>query len=350
MKPTFIRMSLLLVLPALLAAGLLGCMKRKETITVARDGGVTMRVECETDAGDEFTNGDAMPSEEDGWTVKQWTVTERNDATGEIKEHYQLAAEKTFPPRARLADRFAPAKDNHAELYLQFPTTLKMEERPDGTYHHFRRVYPVRREWGRLEAVRKEIFKPVDERVHDKKVEEMTQEDRLLVLKALVRYEAAKMTTFARSAFLEVSPDAPQDGWLKVYAALQTVERESDYDRLASLLASPEEEDRTQALEAEAAAFESRTMGRMSAALADACGYSERQVARFTERYHYHKQYQEISEDLGDESFEITVEMPGEIVGTNADEVEGNQARWKFDAQVLRDRDFDSMVTSRVAK
>jgi hypothetical protein len=347
---TFHRTTLWLVLASVVVTGLTGCMKRRETITVAPDGGVTVQVKYETDSRDEFTNGDAMPSAEEGWNLQQWTATERNDNTGETKEHYQLEAEKSFAPGARLPDSFASHNAADADLYLQFPTTLQMEKRPDGTYYHFCRIYPVRSEWGRLEAIQKQIFEASADGLDKKKAEELTAADRLNLVKASVLFEVVKMTSFAREAFLETSPQAPQDHWLKLYTALHELAGAVDYTRLADLLATPDNDQRTAAIEAEGKTYEAQAMDRMTATLASACGYSPAQVAEFMDHYQCHKRYHEISEDLGDEHFEITVEMPGEIVAANADKQDGHSAAWEFDGKVLRDRSQELMVTSRVAK
>jgi hypothetical protein len=43
--------------------------------------------------------------------------------------------------------------------------------------------------------------------------------------------------------------------------------------------------------------------------------------------------------DLGDESFQVTVALPGTIVAGNFDALIDGRARWKFDFDALRDRD-----------
>jgi hypothetical protein len=52
--------------------------------------------------------------------------------------------------------------------------------------------------------------------------------------------------------------------------------------------------------------------------------------------------------DLSDESFEVTVHMPGLIVGGNADQASGATATWKFEGNSLQDRERVLRVVSVV--
>ena len=352
MRPTLIRTTLCLGLPVLVIVSLLGCVKREETIKVARDGGVTIRVEYhDADSLAELHEGDAAPSEEGGWTVREWSAPTGND-NGKPVEEYGLAAEKSFPPGTPLAGSFARPGDEDAGLYLAFPTGLTIERRPDGIYYHFYRAYPKRPNWARLDAKSKESCEGIDEHVGERDVDEWTADDWLFVLKRLIPLEAAKMATFARSALRDAAPEAPQDAWLRVRAALRAMEKEMDYNRLVDALTSAEDdEEQVRVIEAEAETVEAEAMDRMTSALEEVVGRDTRLTEEFAERYEWHKRYQEISEDLSDEGFEITIEMPGEIVAANADKLEGNRATWEFDGEDLRDHgldEFELMVTSRV--
>ena len=158
------------------------------------------------------------------------------------------------------------------------------------------------------------------------------------------------MLTFARAAFLEVSPDAPQDGWLEVHAAVQAFKGELDTERIARLMEIEDEQERDEALEAEAERWEERTMERLKDAVRDHCGYGGRQLSDFLHRYERKRRFFEITGDLGDDGFEITVVLPGTITGSNADATEGNRATWKFSGQRFRDRDVELMASSRIPR
>ena len=53
-------------------------------------------------------------------------------------------------------------------------------------------------------------------------------------------------------------------------------------------------------------------------------------------------------EDLADDAFKIAVTMPGAIVGHNGDRIEKGAVVWEFTGEMLRDREIELMVTSRV--
>jgi hypothetical protein len=128
-----------------------------------------------------------------------------------------------------------------------------------------------------------------------------------------------------------------------VLEALQDV----NWVRISKILAqaSPEKD---AALDREAARFEKSTLERLTMGLADHCGYDEDTCRAFMERYKRHARFYEITEDLCAEGFKVTVRMPGEIVGTNAEEVDGNSVTWSFNGKMLRDRSLELMVSSRI--
>ncbi len=86
----------------------------------------------------------------------------------------------------------------------------------------------------------------------------------------------------------------------------------------------------------------------MHGVLRDSGAYSPGQLNRFIHLFHEEQRRHEITHDLSDERFTVRVEMPGTIVGHNADGANGNVVTWTFEGTMLRDRDVDLMVTSRV--
>ena len=123
---------------ALTLAAFAGCVERDEEIVIAPDGSVVMTL---THKGDEenILGSDAMPSAASGWEVTRSTEKE-NDKT-----RYVLKSERRFAAGEQLPRTFAAAGDPDVDLYLDFPTTLRIEKRADGTYYYFRRVYTPRR-------------------------------------------------------------------------------------------------------------------------------------------------------------------------------------------------------------
>ena len=68
----------------------------------------------------------------------------------------------------------------------------------------------------------------------------------------------------------------------------------------------------------------------------------------FFDGYALEKKRREVTEDLQDEKFEIRIQMPGQIVAHDGDEVEGSTVTWKFDGKAMNDRPQTVRVTSRV--
>ncbi len=336
------RINLMLVAAFVASLGLAGCLERREAITVDPDGTVTIVASFTTGSEAELHDADAVPSLAGGWIVDESVEIDDED-----EQRFHLVAEALFPPEVQLPDNYAMPGDADTDLYLQFPTTVTIEDRPDGVYYHFHRRYPGRG-WAQLEALRELLVQEKVKTLQDTPLEQYTHQDHVLVLRSYADFEAAKMLTFARAAFLEVTPDAPQDGWLKVHAAIHAFKGELDADRIARLMEIEDELERTEALEAEGKRWEERTLKHLKDTVREHCGYGGRQVSDFLRRYERKRRFFEITGDLGDDGFEITVVLPGTIVASNADTAEGNRATWKFSGQRFRDRDLELMASSRL--
>lgn len=326
------------------AALLAGCIERRETLTIEPDGQVRIQVRYETESFDEMFLGDAVPTVAGGWLVD--TTSER---TEEGKEKHTLLADAFFPPGAELPASYADPRQPDPDLPLQFPTSLEIEERADGTYYHFARIYRSR-PWAFLETPRQMLQKQLDP-YKERDLPELTGAERVAMLRALVQFETLKFEAFARSAFREALPDAPQDAWLAVHAAMMEVARTRDYDRiLAALIQDDAERDEVDAdaLAAESEAFEEAALDATRRALRERGGFSHAKIREFMERLAWHRQFFEITEELGDDTFTIVVRMPGELVGHNGTSVKGAEVTWEFNGQMIRDRDLELMATSRV--
>jgi hypothetical protein len=327
---------------ALAVLGLAGCLERTETITVDPDGTVLVEARFTTDSADELWDGDAVPTMAGGWIV-----IDSSDVDEDGDETFSLSAEAEFPPDVELPSNYAVPGDADEDLYLQFPTTVTIEDRADGVYYHFHRRYAARG-WARIQSLRERLMEEKLKGLKGKPLEEISHEDRVLALRCYADFEAAKMLAFAREAFLEVTPDAPQDQWLAVYADVQAYKGELEVDRIAKLADLEDEQQRDAAFEKEAKDWEQRTLKRLEASVREHCGCGGRRMDDFLRRYERKRTYFSITEDLGDDAFEVTVVLPGTIVGSNADSTGGNSATWKFGGPRFRDQDLELMATSRL--
>ena len=320
---------------------LAGCIERKETITIESDGSVRMQLAFEAESSAELYTGDAIPRLEDGWLV-----AESVEVDDEGKETYTLQAEAVFAPGGELPANYGSPRDPDLETYLQFPTELTIEQRRDGTYYHFYRRYEPRA-WGFLEEARKLLQEEL-EGMGDTDFEEMSTPEQARVIELIATFETLKNRAFARRAFKDALPDAPQDAWLAVNAALEETVHGLDFERLLALITEEDEEERDALLEAEAEAFEKAAIKAMQNALRAHPKVSTSAVNTFAGRYNWQKTYYELTEELADDAFRITVAMPGHLVGHNGSAVDGSTAKWELTGEMLRDAEFEIIITSRV--
>ncbi len=328
-----------------LAVATCGCLERRETITVEPDGTVTIEAVFETESEKELVDFDVLPSLAGAWLAEG--IEEIDPGPGDRGPRYRFTAGAKFPPDVALPDNFAPPGDPQSGLYLQFPTTVTIERRRDGVYYHFHRRYPGRR-WAEVESLRELLLDETTKELKDKKPEEITREDHRRLLRAHGTFEAAKMLVFARAAFLEVSPDAPQDGWLAVVAAVNAHQAAMDVDRIIDLADIEDDEERNEALEEETRTWRDRTLETLKDALRRDCDYGGQRLADFSVGYTARRFEFDVTSDLSDDVFEITVVLPGEIVASNADSAGPDRASWKFSGQRLRDAGLELMATSRL--
>lgn len=335
---TRLRLTLLALATALLLAG---CLERKETITVRPDGGVDMEVVYTSESHSELYLGDAVPTLDQGWIVE-----ESVDVDEEGKETFTLRALASFPPDSPLPASYASRRDPAPEQSLQFPTTVTVTEDEHGLRYDFRRIYRPR-PWAFLAAPEERLKDGVEKTLNGREIQELSESERLQVLEAAVQGEVLKQRTFARLAFLDVAPDAPQEAWLAMYEAMAEPARSLDLLRIAEMMSrelTPEDEE---ALDATGERLDAETLAAAQRAMREV-GLGKTMANEIIERFDYHRRYHEITSDLGDDAFEITVVMPGRIVGHNGDDRSGSRVTWKFGGDYVRDRDIELMVTSRV--
>ena len=319
----------LVIALAILAAG---CFAHEERITVLADGSVIIRVVHEADSDAELYETDAAPTAAGGWSVEP----------GE--EPHSLTAIATFAAGATLPDGFADPRDPLADLYVRFPTEVKVEERTDGTYYHFRRVYP-RRNWARVRVLQKELENELRDEIDlDKDVDELTPEEIIDATRIFVRYYHLMELELIELAFRDLYPDGPQDRLLALRGYLEESLERGDYSRLAAAIAGAEDPEAV--FEAFMERIEEQRDERAGAALAAAGESNPERTAAFMDRYAWYVHRVDVMQN---ETFEISVEMPGEIIGSNAESVEGGTATWNFRAGDLGYGDVELMVSSFIA-
>lgn len=326
-----------------------GCVRRSEVIRVRQDGSILIQLEIEG-TEHELAHGDAMPSAASGWTVRR-SVKKEDD-----KETHVLKTERLFTPEQALPSSLAAADDPDADLYLRFPTTIRMEERRDGVYYFFHRVYTPR-PWAYTDYWHKKIFNDEVQKILAKPADEVTRAERLDVVRAFTELESFKQLEMARKALAESHPDlSVEHGLLARRAVLDVYDRDDDfYNSILDRCESLEGDAVDACFEVEADRMLVQGYDAFTESLAVTAGLSTGEIARFAEAYRRARRYHELTEQLGGQVFELRIEMPGTIVAHNADTVDqGKGGRVKsvtfnMEGDAFRDRQVDLFVVSRLS-
>jgi hypothetical protein len=324
---------------------LAGCLERREHMRIEPDGTVRIELAFDADSLEELHAGDAVPSLDQGWLVSESSYS---DAQG--RERFRMNAQAAFGPAAELPQRFGGLADPMAEVVLRFPTTLTVEERGDGVYYHFRRQYPARA-WARVDLPRQAVRQGIEEAIGGRPLEKLPPEERRRLVRRFAELEILEFQILARVAFAETSPAAPQDVWLALHAAVGGRADALDQEALADLLARDPRDDprRDVRIEEAVAAFRSTLLETALDSLRSSGWYPISSINRFAQRLQRERWDLEVTEDLGDDTFKVSVEMPGELVGHNGASASGSTVTFEFAGPMLRDRSLELLVTSRVA-
>jgi hypothetical protein len=320
---------------------LAGCLEREETIRVARDGAVSFEVRFKGDPGD-FQSGDALPDSRSGWKFRDETKTDDNG-----KEKQTRTATMRVAAGRPLPDSFADSDDPNYETALSFPTELTIERRRDGTYYHFKRIYRGR-EQARYEVFQKMLEKSGGEPdLSGKKPEELTDEDRAYLVDKFRKLEMFKTAVYVETAADDMAEEWPQHYGLLLRQAVLDTFGGADLEPVLALLSEPESEGRDDAINRFGAELIESTREALSHKMVE-LRIARRQIDAFWQAYELEQARRAVTEDLSDETWDIRVKMPGEIVAHNGERIEKGMVVWSFPANMLQDRDHVLMVTSRL--
>jgi hypothetical protein len=332
-----------------------GCVEREETIKIGVDGAVTIELEIEG-GEEEISSGDAMPSVQSGWNVARSTGTDDDGAV-----HVTLRTVRSFGLAESLPHTFAAEDDPDADLYLEFPTTVRIEPRSDGVYYYFHRVYTPRR-WGYLERWNDFLFDEEVKKLGEKPVEELTFEDRVTIAESIALMEAVKQLEFAQTAIEESHPDLPLEYGLMARRALIDYyteladEDEGPLEQILRRCESLPEDQQDACFDEEAGRVLAAGYSAYMNSLRATAGLTPLGIAEFELAYDRAERYHNITERLGGHNFEIHVTMPGAIIAHNGldDDVETNKdentstVEFEFDGKWFRDNTYELIVVSRL--
>ncbi len=337
-----------------------GCVLREETITVGRDGSVRFELEI-SGSEEELTSGDAMPSAKSGWDVKRRVEQEDGE------EKIILTTTRQFAPGEKLPRTFAAPDDPDADLYLDFPTEVRIEERLDGRYFFFRRVYTPRR-WAYTQYWQGVFFDDEIEELGGKPVSELTRVERRKIIQAFAGVMAHQQLEFAKAALAECAPDLPAEFRLMAREALLGVYKEDNllgtdseqrpaHDNLDGIIErcdSLGEDERDACFDGVGARLLDNARSAFVDSLRHDAGLSARAIALFDQAYERATRFYDITDALGGQHFTTIVALPGTIVAHNGDDVEVNEetgmsaVKWEFDGKGFRDRRHELIAVSRL--
>ncbi len=300
-----------------------GCFTREETIVIRPDGSASITYKMDGDRGD-LDNGDAVPTGA-GWPFTQTRKTGRDGSetvtTTWTKELEDL---NDYPPS------FARPGDPHGGTAMRMTTRLETEERPTRTLYRFRRTYVGRRA-GKFKELQSGS---VPQKLLDKAQKDessLTPEEREKIFTGLAEYEGLAMLIRATDALGR----ATEAGVLEVATYRTTVEGlqgwledrlTGDYLRRFFLMPEEEQNREERALKAD---FRDEVEQRLTP--------RERQAVRFY--LDDEERAFEVTQDLNDEEFALTVDMPGTIVSANTWLIDGGEASWTFHGEDLTEGD-----------
>ncbi len=328
---------------ALIALALPGCLERKETIRVHRTGAVDLEIEISGDPAD-FASGDALPEEAGGWTVQK-DETQTDEQGRQTRNRTARMSVRGGQP---LPDTFARPDGPEAATALRFPTEVRIEKRPDGTYYHFRRVYQPR-EGARYDYYTR-LFQESGafKQIQGKDPADLTDEEREQLLRQLRVLEALKHCEFIRAGVAAREEPWPQHYELLLRRALLEHFEKADLTPVLELLRQPQSEERDAQVNRYGEELIEASRDTLRAQLEE-LRVPRREIEAFFEAYDEEQARRAVTEDLGDERFVVRLELPGELVAHNGDSVNDGVVEWEFGGQALLDREHVLMATSRVA-
>ncbi|MCH8243377.1 MAG: hypothetical protein IH897_12335 [Planctomycetes bacterium] len=322
-----------------------GCLHRKESITISKDGSAVIKLDFDGDL-DDLEFGDAMPSSQNGWEVTR-SVERQDDG----EETHILKATQAFAAGMPLPATFASPTDPDRDLYLRFPTTYRTETRDDGVYHYFHRVYRPRA-WAIVQYWEEALIEDRHEELAKKPMEELTAGERQTLFEAFAEVEARKQLEYAKEAVQEAAPLIPSETQLQARRALLDAYGSADLGAIAGrCIDTPDDESRGACFEEETAKLLSDAHDAYVEVLTRVAGLDPTQLASWERAYQRSQRRYELTGMLANHQFEISVSMPGRIVAHNGDQVAENRppvrVEWEFDGQAFRDRPYELVMITK---
>jgi hypothetical protein len=273
----------------------------------------------------------------------------RKDAEQDPK--YIWEATREFPTGTPLPSTFATPNDPDAALALSFPTTVRVEQRPDGTYYHFKRVYAPR-EWSFVRYWHDRFVTNDIEKLGAKPKDQLSVDEEVRILKAFVDAAAHEQAEVAVRALRQSLPHAAPQASLAARAALLKVYQDIDLPDFVKRYKDMPESEHSQAFTKECEQIVADGLNAFAESLKESAALDVGGEQQFRMAYDRARKELDITEQTGGHNFKITLRMPGQIIAHNADRLseDGDGAiEWVFNGEAFRDRAHELSAVSFVA-
>jgi hypothetical protein len=369
----------LIVCASALAICLSACLDNEEDISIRTDGSASVRLSAEGDAkdlADGYPLPLAAPWVADGAQTLDWirlvgpdtgsAATRENLARSgrgpiDTTHKVRLQVRADLPSVTSLPRWCAPESEIYRTAYLERTASLAIESKSGHRVFTFERAYRSR------EFERLDLFGQIKKHAPEDLITRLTHGD------VLAEHERKQLSEIASRALVDTSAAFARDALGSVYTAGDAslpaatiaavraevragLERVAGAERVRETIDAELPRDPTDPRVDESSPASGKTLERdvraalrstLNAAMESARVPVATQNAIRGELEWRLTAY-DASCDLADETFKVTVHMPGTIVAGNYDALAGDAASWEFKGSDLQDRERVMRVVSIV--
>ena len=215
-------------------------------------------------------------------------------------------------------------------------------------------------------------------KLNESEVEEISDSDKIKIIYAFIHFEHAKTQTFIEQAYEQLSDTINQGEYLQIVSAVAKIYRDPELAKLAVRISRQKENETESDNNEDKEIFdiekiEKELLGKVESAIANVLnksGKNKNEIDSFLSACKTAKEYNNITEDLSDEEWEVTVQLPGHILYHNSDQelysdlplpdeniiddrsdsntIRTNNCTWTFTSSALDNQDVTLFVTSFV--
>ncbi len=330
---TSITKTTLLIICTVLILTAVSCLERNEVITIDENGNTKISAQFKGERED-FDPPIAMPSE-NVWNVFDNSLT---NPPKNIDDEFIYGAEMEIPYGSPIPSTFATENSPIKDINLHFPTEVNVWKEGNRTFYEFKRTYQAR-DFLTFNLSETELWdQELEEKVWESGIFNVTEEERELYLEQYgIGYGYLNWQLFSKTLGELVRQGdisvVIKDTLDKImYSYLEDAVRPV---RLLGIMGQPDD-----SIEIAHAAFEEEIHDFMLTKLIDVIGKDKTRIHKRGIRI-FEKLQQEyaVTQSLDDNTFAITLNMPGYIIDTNGmiDFDDAGKVEWEFSGKHLHD-------------